>query len=159
MNTVSVNLYADDSELAEAICNYIVSKSIDSTEERGRFSLAVTADRALFLFAGVVTKEPFASFVNWRNWWIFFIDDYCLPLTHSQTNYKKVNDALLQHISIPEMQVFPAYDPASELDDKGSSCESAALNYEKQARFGRSSFPTPVRSPVTLNSSFRSAVN
>ncbi len=136
MNNISVNLYGDESELAEAICNYIVSKSIESTEERGRFTLAVTADRALFLFARVVTKEPFASLVNWSSWWVFFIDDYCLPLTHSQTNYKKVNDALLQHISIPEMQVFPAYDPSSELDDKGSSCENAALNYEKQVSFG-----------------------
>ncbi len=136
MDNICVNLYDDESELAEAICNYIVSKSLESIEERGRFTLAITADRAFFLFARVVTKEPFASFVHWSSWWIFFIDDYCLPLTHSQTNYKKVNNAFLQHVSIPEMQVFPAYDPASDLDDKGSSCESAALNYEKQVRLG-----------------------
>ena len=132
MNTVSVNLYEDESELAEALCNFIVAKSIESTEERGRFVIAITADRALSLFARVIRKEPFASFVNWNNWWIFFIDEYCLPLTHSQSNYFKVNRELLQHISIPETQVFPAYDAAADLDELGSTCENAALKYSGQ---------------------------
>jgi 6-phosphogluconolactonase len=132
MNFVSANVYEDESELAEAVCNFIVSKSIESTEERGRFTIAVTADRALFLFARIVRKEPFCSFVNWKSWWIFFIDEYCLPLTHSQSNYFKVNEELLQCISIPETQIFPAYDASSDLDEHGSSCESASLNYAQQ---------------------------
>ena len=132
MNAVSVNLYGDESELSEAICNFVIARSVECVEERGRFTIALTADCALSLFSKRAIEEPFLSFVDWSKWWIFFIDDFCLPLTHSKSNYRKCNDMLLQHVSIPENQVFPEYDPSADLDDKGSTCESAALRYEKQ---------------------------
>ena len=42
--------------------------------------------------------------------------------------------ALLQHVRIPEMQVFPAYDPLLSLDKRGHTCEAAALAYEERMR-------------------------
>ena len=48
--------------------------------------------------------------------------------------YLHLWQALLQHVRIPEMQVFPAYDPLLSLDKRGHSCEAAALAYEERMR-------------------------
>ena len=148
------NFFTEDVELNEALCNFVVQvcllrfgqarspdadrgtlvvqRSLDAGERNGRFVLAVTGDNALIRFARQVTKEPFLSNVDWQNWWVVFVDECCVPLTHPFSMYRLVADELLRHVSIPETQVFPAYDELSELDDQGCTCESAATTYEKQ---------------------------
>ena len=136
----------DEKEISEQLTNFVVMCYNEAVEERGRFAIALTGGRAVKLLADRITREPFISYIDWTKWYVFFIDERCTSLDNPCSNYHMIDNALLQHVSIPEMQVFPAFDPALSLDKRGHTCEAAALAYEQRIRavLGGSETEVPV---------------
>lgn len=64
---------------------------LDAVEERGRFTISVTGGKALDLLARAITKEPYLSFVDWRKWFVFILEERCVPLTSPCSSYRSQN--------------------------------------------------------------------
>jgi 6-phosphogluconolactonase/glucosamine-6-phosphate isomerase/deaminase len=83
----------------------------DSLEDRGRFDITLTAGEAVTPLARCITEESFVTYIDWTKWYVFFVDECVLSsLDNTCINYYMVDQALLQHVKIPEMEVFPSYD-------------------------------------------------
>jgi 6-phosphogluconolactonase/glucosamine-6-phosphate isomerase/deaminase len=120
--------------MSDQLTNFVVMCYKDALEDRGRFAIALTGGQAVTLLARRITEEPFVSYIDWTKWYVFFVDERCTSLDNPCSSYYMVDQALLQHVKIPEMQVFPAYDPMLPLDKRGHTCEAAALAYEQRMR-------------------------
>ena len=126
----------DEKEISEQLTNFVVMCYNEAVEERGRFAIALTGGRAVKLLADRITREPFISYIDWTKWYVFFIDERCTSLDNPCSSYRMIDNALLQHVSIPEMQVFPAFDPALSLDKRGNTCEACLLYTSPSPRDG-----------------------
>jgi len=124
----------DETEVSKALANFVTKKYLDAVEERGCFSIALTGGRALALLSCTIAAEPFVSFVDWRKWFVFILEDRCCPLTSPCSSYRLVDEQFLQFVRIPELQVFPAYDEEVRLDALDHKCEPAAALYEQRVR-------------------------
>ena len=124
----------NEKEIAEQLANFVVMCYNEAVEERGRFAIALSSGRAVSLLAQRLTEEPFISYIDWTKWYVFFVDERCTSLDNPCSSYYMVDQVLLQHVRIPEMQVYPAYDPLLSLDKRGHTCEAAALAYEQRMR-------------------------
>jgi 6-phosphogluconolactonase/glucosamine-6-phosphate isomerase/deaminase len=124
----------NEKEISEQLANFVVMCYNEAVEERGRFAIALSGGRAVTLLAQRLTEEPFISYVDWTKWYVFFVDERCTSLDNPCSSYHMVDQVLLQHVRIPEMQVYPAYDALLSLDKRGHTCEAAALAYEQRMR-------------------------
>ncbi len=43
---------------------------------------------------------------DWENWYVYHNDDRCLPVDHDDRNSKMAREAWLNHVDIPEAQIF-----------------------------------------------------
>jgi len=74
-----------------------------STEASTHFSIAL---------AGGSTPQPLYSALkdaqtDWHKWHIFFGDERFVPPSDPQSNQKMVREAWLNHVPIPESQIYP----------------------------------------------------
>ena len=101
----------NEKEMSDQLTNFVVMCYKDALEDRGRFAIALTGGQAVTLLARRITEEPFVSYIDWTKWYVFFVDECVLSsLDNTCINYCMVDQALLQHVKIPEMEVFPSYD-------------------------------------------------
>ena len=100
----------NEKEMSDQLTNFVVMCYKDALEDRGRFAIALTGGQAVTLLARRITEEPFVSYIDWTKWYVFFVDERCTSLDNPCSSYYMVDQALLQHVKIPEMEVFPSYD-------------------------------------------------
>jgi len=129
-----VNIYGTREEMATAMADAAMENYVKAVEERGRFVVAISCGQELELLAEKLTAEPYVSFVDWKKWFLFLVDDVCVDLTHERSSYRRINDIFLEYVRIPELQVFPAFNSDISADDMGNVCELAAVDYEHRMR-------------------------
>eukprot|EP00960_Hanusia_phi_P035657 751851-Hanusia_phi.AAC.2 len=134
MREVGVNIYGTREEMATAMADAAMENYVKAVEERGRFVVAISCGQELELLAEKLTAEPYVSFVDWKKWFLFLVDDVCVDLTHERSSYRRINDIFLEYVRIPELQVFPAFNSDISADDMGNVCELAAVDYEHRMR-------------------------
>lgn len=134
MRDVGVNVYGARGEMAAAIADAAMANYMEAVQQRGRFVIALSCGPELELLAERLTSEPYVSFVDWRKWFVFMVDDVCVELTNERSKYRQMNEIFLEKVRIPELQVFPAFNSDIFADDKGNFCERAAVDYEQRMR-------------------------
>jgi 6-phosphogluconolactonase len=92
---------ADESAAAEACAQQILAQVGDAVRARGRAALAVSGGSSPKL---MFTRMASAKF-DWRGVHIFWVDERCVPPTDNASNYKMVNQYLIQPAGIPDAQV------------------------------------------------------
>jgi 6-phosphogluconolactonase len=87
-----------------------------------QWSAAAIADHGVFTVAlsgGSTPKQYFAglaaaSGIDWQHTYVFWGDERYVPHDHPDSNYKMAKESLLDHVSIPQSQIFPM--PTSSAD-------------------------------------------
>ncbi len=120
---MSVEIYADKTELAEAAARDFVAKAVAAVEERGRFTVVLaggsTPKAAYTLLARDHVEE-----VDWGNVHVFFGDERTVPPGHEDSNYRMAHEALLDHVSVGSVHRMRGELPP----------EHAAKAYEEELR-------------------------
>jgi 6-phosphogluconolactonase len=92
---------ADENAAADACAQYMLALLGDAVRANGRAALAVSG--------GSSPKPMFARMAaakfDWRGVHLFWADERCVPPTDDASNYKMVNEYLIQPAGIPEAQV------------------------------------------------------
>lgn len=96
----NVQVYPDRQALIGSALNLCLQASAEASTH---FSIAV---------AGGSTPKPLYSALkdaqtDWRKWHIFFGDERFVPPSDPQSNQKMVREAWLNHVPIPENQIYP----------------------------------------------------
>ncbi len=91
---------ADD--VADAACRQILNAAELAISERGKFKLVL---------AGGSTPEKVYALLaqakaDWKNWFIYYGDERCLPVDHPDRNSLMAAKVLLAKVAIPESQIF-----------------------------------------------------
>jgi 6-phosphogluconolactonase len=96
-----LQIFEQPAELAEALANLFVESARAAIAQRGAFRVALsggTTPKAAYTLLGT---EPRRSVIFWRNVFVYFGDERCVPPDNPQSNYRMANEAFLSRVNIP----------------------------------------------------------
>jgi 6-phosphogluconolactonase len=97
MTAPEVQPYRDAEALARAAAELFVTRAAEAMAARQRFGVALSGGSSPKAMHAVLTQMT----IDWSRVHIFWGDERCVPPTDAESNYRMVNDALLQFIRIP----------------------------------------------------------
>jgi 6-phosphogluconolactonase len=99
--------FPDEDAAIKALAAYLVTSigTVLSRQPFFRWALAGgSTPRRLYRY---LAQPDIARKVDWRRIQLFWGDERCVPPTDAQSNYRMAKESLLDHIPIPEQNVFP----------------------------------------------------
>lgn len=120
-----VETYPNPDALAAAAGDRLVNTINEAVNARGRVLIALTGGGM-----GIATLKRVgerASEIDWSAVYLFWGDERFVPADDDERNEKQARAALLDHIDIPEDNVYPMAASDGEYDD----IDSAAAAYEQ----------------------------
>lgn len=121
------HIYDKDDEFLKSLGEFITKKSSKAISDHGFFSIAFSGGSAATKVCQSLEREEYASNISWANWKVFFCDERFVEFTDKDSNYKAINDGLLQkHKDIDPKNVFTL--------NKTGTVADAAQDYEKKLR-------------------------
>ncbi len=122
---IRVQVFKDLEELSRAAASLFVETAIEENKAKGFFTVLLSGGRTPKRLYELLTTEEFASKLPWQDIHLFWGDERCVNLTHSDSNYRMVSEALLSAIDIPPENVHPI---------SGELKEGAAFLYEEEVK-------------------------
>jgi 6-phosphogluconolactonase len=113
-------------ELIRVSAERIASLLSESVQSRGMAMFALSGGSTPQSVYSILGSEPLRSGIPWPSVHLFWGDERCVPPGHPQSNYRMVNETLLQHVDIPSGNVHRL---KGELDPA-----MAAKQYEEEIR-------------------------
>ena len=108
--------------VAEAAGALFVEQAETSVQERGRFVVVLSGGSTPLKMYGWL-REGYADAPFWRDTHVLWGDERFVPHTHPDSNYGAAKAALLDHVGVPDSQVYPW--PFLEDDPEGSAAQLA----------------------------------
>lgn len=124
--TGQLDILATADLLMRSAAANISSLLIRAVQSRGRAMVALSGGSTPRGVYSLLGSEPTRSQIPWEKVHLFWGDERCVPPTDAESNFRMVNETLLQHIIIPSQNVH-------RIPGEGSP-ESAAKAYESELR-------------------------
>ncbi len=93
-----------------------------AVKQYGRFCIALSGGSTPKTLFHKLLEEPYRSSIPWQHCWLFWSDERCVPLDHSDSNYRMAMDAAFSQLPVPNAQIFPMY--------TNPDLKMSALHYE-----------------------------
>ena len=100
-------VFSNADSLYEAAANYIIELSTNIISIKGRFIIALSGGNTPRKLYELLAQAPFARLADWKNIFIFWSDERCVPSTDKYNNSHMAFGALLDHVPIPAKNIFP----------------------------------------------------
>ncbi|MEL6895722.1 MAG: 6-phosphogluconolactonase, partial [Planctomycetota bacterium] len=114
-----VEKFEDKESLSLAACDHLIEYANACIDTRGRFCISLSG--------GSTPKRLYellsARSLPWEKTFWYWGDERNVPHDHDDSNYRMVRNALLQHVGIPEANIFPV-----PIDTDDPAATSAAYN-------------------------------
>ena len=104
MTTTAHIIQPDATALAAHVAEWLTAQAEAST---GPFSISLSGGSTPKALYSLLATPPFAARMPWSRVHLFFGDERVVPHTHPDSNYRMVKEALLNHVPIPEGNVYP----------------------------------------------------
>jgi 6-phosphogluconolactonase len=129
--TRALRVLDDAQAVAFATASALVTRALDATAARGRFSVVLSGgDTPLRFFSALASRvqarAPGATAVAWDQVHVFWGDERAVPPDHPDSNYRAAHGLLLAHLRIPDANIHRIQ---GELDPG-----EAAATYEEVLR-------------------------
>lgn len=109
-------------EINEAATNRILAAAKAAIGAHGSFLIVLAGGST----PKSVYEQLAQSEADWSKWHVYHNDDRCLPVDHDERNSKMAREAWLNHVAIPENQI---YDIPAELGNiEGAKLYAQTLN-------------------------------
>lgn len=126
----TLHRYADGAALYRAVAEAFVAQAQTAIAAHGRFHVAMSGGNTPHPLYELLAATPYRDALDWPRIEIWFGDERCVPPDSPRSNYRMVNEALLQQVPLPAANVhrMRGEDPPAQ----------AARAYERelQASFG-----------------------
>jgi len=104
-----------------------IDTAAQAISEKGRFIVALTGGSSPIGLYRLLATSPYREQVKWENVYVFWGDERWVPLSDNRSNARMSFETLLDHVPIPDDQVFPMW--SADL-----SAGDFALEYERVLR-------------------------
>jgi 6-phosphogluconolactonase len=104
---LDLRVFKDLEELSRRAADLFVEQAAQSIAERGRFLVALNGGGTptrLFQLLASHSRDK----VDWSKVHVFWGDERCVPPDDPGSSYGQARDALLNHVSIPEANIYRA---------------------------------------------------
>lgn len=122
----NLHIFRDKAALTQGAADYILQHAVTAIETNGQCSLVLAGGSTPRPVYELLATSDYNAQINWSAVYIFFGDERTVPPDHSDSNFRMAQDALLQHVAIPEGNVFRM---RGELNP-----HQAALEYDQALR-------------------------
>ncbi len=89
-------------EINQAAVQRILAAAKSAIQARGQFLIVLAGGSTPKTVYELLSKEQ----ADWANWYVFHNDDRCLPAEHKDRNSLMAREAWLNHVAIPQTQIF-----------------------------------------------------
>ena len=119
----NVRIFETPEELYAAAAEMILVQSCEAILKRGRFVIAFSGGQSPGPLYALLAQEPYRTQISWKNVFVFWGDERCVPLEDKRNNAYQAKSILLDKVEIPSQNIFriPVDLPPAE----------AAMEYEK----------------------------
>ncbi|BFZ20101.1 hypothetical protein BsWGS_23140 [Bradybaena similaris] len=122
MAAPAIRVYSSELQVAENLCELVVTKANAAIKERGVFTIGVSGGSAAkFLCDGLPQVAT-----DWSKWRVFFCDERHVPFSDPECTYSFYKTHLLSKVALSMDHIFPL-NPALTV-------EQAADDYEQKLR-------------------------
>lgn len=121
-----VRVFPDIEMLSRAAAEFFVRQANLAVKARGRFSVALSGGQTPSRTYELLAQPDYRDRVAWTRVHVFWGDERCVPPEDPRNNARLARQALLQHVPIPEKQIYPI--------KCAISSEKAAREYEARLR-------------------------
>lgn len=113
----------DEKKTIQFSIENFVELAAQSISRRGSFFVALSGGTTPKTIYEGISKEPYASKIDWKNVWVFWSDERAVPPDNPDSNYHMAMEAGLKDLPIPSKQIFRM---------KGEkNIQTEALEYDK----------------------------
>lgn len=102
-----ISVFRDEQELSTAASELIADLSRKSIEKKGRFVIALSGGKTPSTLYTLMANLPYSKELQWKNIFIFWSDERCVPADDEQNNSHLAKKMLLDHVPIPTENIFP----------------------------------------------------
>jgi 6-phosphogluconolactonase len=129
---VSVNVYDNPEDLAQAAASEFAARAGEAIGERGRSAVVLAGGSTPRAMYGFLARD-YRDRIDWNNVHVFFGDERGVPPDHDDSNYKMARESLLDHVPLGSVHRMQGELPPDE----------AAEAYEQELRdfFGPGDLP------------------
>lgn len=111
---MKINQFEHKEEINRALAEWFVQTAHQSIKENGRFTLALTGGSSPVQLYKTLATEAYLKRVEWSKVFVFWGDERWVPLDDSRSNARMAFDTLLDHVPVPENQIFPMWSEGKE---------------------------------------------
>ncbi len=96
------HIFNTQAEINQAAVQRILAAAKLAIQARGQFLIVLAGGSTPKTVYELLSKEQ----ADWANWHVFHNDDRCLPAEHKDRNSLMAREAWLNHVAIPQAQIF-----------------------------------------------------
>lgn len=120
-----LHIFKDDTLWQEAVVKFITDVIFEALTDQDFCSISLSGGSTPRQIYEKLAREGAKRGIPWENVRLYWGDERAVAHDHIDSNYKMVREALLDHIDIPEENVFPI--PTPELPEKSASVYGLTL--------------------------------
>ncbi|WJW68110.1 6-phosphogluconolactonase [Candidatus Chlorohelix allophototropha] len=119
---IKIQTFENLAELSKAAAERLAVYSADCIAQQGRFTIALAGGNTPRELYKILAQPPIREQIDWFNTYLFFGDERCVPPNHPDSNYRMVQENLLDFVGIPFANIF-------RMEGENLDPEAAATNY------------------------------
>ena len=112
--------------LFKAAADLIIQLYEQAVADKGSFTIALSGGNTPKKLYELLATPVYAKKINWKNIYLFWSDERCVPASDEENNSHMASQALLNNVPVPKENIFPVpvnFEPAK-----------AAARYEQMIR-------------------------
>lgn len=109
-----LKIFKDPDELSIAAAQLFVETAREAIARHGKFTVALTGGSSPEKLHRLLAADPYRSQVEWDKVFVFWGDERWVPLEDDRSNAKMAYNTLLNHVPIPQGNIFPMWKADTE---------------------------------------------
>jgi 6-phosphogluconolactonase len=100
-----IKVYSNPETLAAAVADIFIGVGQTALCDRGVFRVALSGGNTPRRAYELLAQEPRSTALSWKDVFVYFGDERCVPPEDEQSNYRMASKAFLDHVPIPHANV------------------------------------------------------
>ena len=118
-SNTGITIWKDAEALSFAAAHFFVAECHRCIAKKGKFVVALSGGNTPKRFYQILASHDFSRNIPWEKVFLFWSDERFVAHTDKESNYRMVKENLLDHIPIPEKNIFPV--PVNDTAKKSAS--------------------------------------
>lgn len=106
-STYNLTIFETTDALNKAAVEFIIAIAKEAIDKRGRFVIALSGGQTPLNLYSLLATPAISEQINWKQTFIFWGDERCVPLNDKRNNAYMAKDVLLNKIAIPLSNIYP----------------------------------------------------